>query len=79
MPFDIVLNTSASRSQDPAQDAFVAAFLDFVAGLDMQIPTLFLGDFNGTVCPDRYYSSGLAGVSSLLTRLLGPGGPLVDL
>ena len=65
----------APLRQDPSQDAFVATFLDFVSGLDMQIPTLFLGDFNGTVCPDRDYSSGLAGVSPLLTRLLDLVGP----
>ena len=61
---------------------FVAAFLDLVHTLDMQTPTLFLGDFNGTVCPSRDYlgaSSARRPTCPLLQQLLGPGAPLVDL
>ena len=54
------------------------ALMDVMAILDMQIPALFMGDFNGTVAPDRDYPSGEGSVCPLLTRLLGPGGPLRD-
>ena len=47
--------------------------------LDMQIPTLLCGDFNGTINPSRDYTSGDAPVCGLLSHLLGPGGPLLDL
>ena len=53
--------------------------MDMVAILDMQIPALFMGDFNGMVAPYRDYPSGEGSVCPLLTRLLGPGGPLLDL
>ena len=74
-----VFSVYSALRKDPTHDAFVSAFLDFVASLDMQLPSLFLGDFNGTVDPARDYSAGAAAVCPLLTRLLGPGGPLLDL
>lgn len=69
-----------SRALETERLQFAAAFLDFVHSLDMQVPTLLLGDFNGTTCPSRDYMSGGAGrlACPLLMRLLGPGGPLVD-
>ena len=45
----------------------------------MQIPTLLLGVFNGSVAPDRDLPGGRGLVCRLLSRLLGPGGPVVDL
>ena len=38
-----------------------------------------MGDFNGSVCPTRDYSKGDGFVCSMLARLLGPGGPFLDL
>ena len=69
-----------SRALQVERLQFAATFLDFVHSLDMQVPTLLLGDFNGTTCPSRDYMSGGAGrlACPLLMRLLGPGGPLVD-
>ena len=56
--------------RDPAHVPFTEAFLDMVALLDMQVPTLFMGDFNGTVAPDRDYPSGEGSVCPLL--IIGP-------
>ena len=36
---------------------FTTTFLEMVASLDMQIPTLLMGDFNGTVSPERDFST----------------------
>ena len=35
--------------------AFVVYMLELVRSLDMQVPTLLLGDFNGSVIPERDY------------------------
>lgn len=59
--------------------AFTSAFGDMVAVLDLQIPTLLLGDFNGSVSPQRDYGSGRGEVSPLLASLVGPAGPFLDL
>ena len=40
--------------------------MDMVAILDMQTPTLLMGDFNGTVSPERDYSVGEGPVCALL-------------
>ena len=69
----------APLPRDPGREAFNGTFLEFVAALDMQVPTLLLGDFNGTVAPDWDHRSGAGPVCPLLTRLLGPGGPFIDL
>ena len=59
-----------------------------LATLDMQLPTLLLGDFNGTVTPARdhhlsrqngHAPKGDGTVCPLLARLVGPGGPFSDL
>ena len=51
-----------------------------MCALDLQVPTLLLGDFNGSVDPTRDYSAGeQRTVCPVLSRLLGPGGPLIDL
>ena len=50
--------------------------MEMVATLDMQVPTIIMGDFNESVCPTRDYSKGDGFVCSMLARLLGPGGPL---
>ena len=60
--------------------AFSTDLLDLLFSLDLQVPTLLLGDFNGTVEPAADYSRGSdVPVCPLLARLLGPGAPLVDL
>lgn len=64
-------------------EEFHENFREFVASLDMSIPTLFCGDWNGTIEPDRDYSEQPADhrvrrCCPLLSYLLGPGGPLVD-
>ena len=69
----------APLQNDAQRTAFNSEFMALIASLDMQIPTIFMGDFNGTVQPNRDYSSGAGPVCPLLTRLLGPGGPLLDL
>ena len=70
-----------SRALQGERVQFAAAFLDFIHSLDMQVPTLLLGDFNGTVCPARDYlaaSGARRPACPLLMRLLGPGAPFVD-
>ena len=55
--------------------------LELLHGFDMQIPTLLLGDFNGSVLPERDYrstSGARRAVCPLLARLLGPGGAWLD-
>ena len=49
--------------------------------LDMQIPTLLLGDFNGALFPERDFlstSGSRRAVCPLLAHLLGPGGAWLD-
>ena len=43
------------RSQEAERACFDSALLDLVRCLDMQLPTLLLGDFNGSICPSRDY------------------------
>ena len=60
---------------------FTNALLEVTHTLDMQVPTLLLGDFNGSVCPERDFR-GASGRSRpacpLLAQLLGPGGAWID-
>ena len=69
-----------ARELEAERLQFMALFLDFIHSLDRQSPLLLLGDFNGTICPTRDYFAGGAGRTAcpLLMRLLGPGGPLID-
>ena len=69
----------APLRRDPCHAAFTAAFLDLLFELDLSVPTLFMGDFNGSVLPARDYSRGGGAVCPLLARLLGPSAPLLDL
>ena len=55
-----VFSVYALLQRDPVRDIFTRLFLDMVAALDMQIPTLMMGDFNGTISPDRDYHAGEA-------------------
>ena len=59
------------RTQEAERQRFDAALAAFTHALDLQRPTLLLGDFNGNIggrdpCP-------------LLVQLTGPGGAWVDL
>ena len=78
----LLVSVYAPQQGLPAEserENFAAAMLDLVHSLDMQVPTLLLGDWNGTVCPARdYMSGGRRSPCPLLARLLGPGAPLVD-
>jgi hypothetical protein len=70
----------APLERDPTLEAFSHEVAAWVATLDLQVPTLILGDFNGSVDPERDFSVGARRpVSPLLSRLLGPGGPFLDL
>ena len=74
-----MFSVHAPLQDDAQRSGFNSEFLEMIATIDMQVPTIFLGDFNGTVSPGRDYNSGAGVVCPLLSRLLGPGGPLLDL
>ena len=58
---------------------FVAAMLDVTHSLDMQVPTLLLGDFNGAVLPAHdCRGTHTRPPCPLLSQLLGPAGAWVD-
>ena len=57
----------APIQDDSERSAFNADFFEFVTSVDMQVPILFMGDFNGTVSPYRDYSNGVGPVCGLLT------------
>ena len=59
------------QSQEVERRRFNAAFATFTHELDLQQPTLLLGDFNGSL--------GSRDPCPLLAQLLGPGGAWVDL
>ena len=67
------------RQHSSARSQFAEALLAVTHSLDMQVPTLLLGDFNGSLIPDR----DCRGAHSrqpcpLLSHLLGPGGAWID-
>ena len=58
---------------------FVEAMLALVHSLDMQVPTLLMGDFNGALLPARdCHGSHSRPPCPLLQQLLGPGSAWVD-
>ena len=67
------------RRYTALREAFDRDLLDLIFSLDLAVPTLLLGDFNGSVEPAIDFSAGEGPVCPLLTRLLGPGAPLLDL
>ena len=80
LPFGLrIYSVYAPLPWDPGRVSFNNAFVDFMASLDMQIPTLLLGDFDGTMAPNRDHSSGARPGCALLSRLVGSGGPFTDL
>ena len=69
------------RSHAVRREKFVASMLQLCSELDMQVPTLILGDFNGSVDPEVDFlgeSSKRREACPLLQRLLGPGAAWVD-
>ena len=73
------------RTQEAKEERewFASMFVEMGATLDMQVPTILLGDWNGTADPLLDYESGelaerCSRVSPLLAQLLGPGGAWVD-
>jgi exonuclease III len=77
----LLLSVYAPLSQHGAhveRARFAQAMLEVSATLDMQQPTLLMGDFNGSVAPTRDYSAGRGVVCQLLSQLLGPGAPWID-
>ena len=66
------------RAQQAVRAQFVSLMLELCHTLDMQVPTLLLGDFNGSADPPRDFLSASRlkrAVCPLLTQLLGPGAP----
>lgn len=69
------------RAQALVREQFVSLVLEVTHGLDLQTPTLLLGDFNGSADPHLDFVSVSAQrrpVCPLLSSLLGPGGAWVD-
>lgn len=65
----------------PDRAPFDVALMEVVHCMDMQVPTVLAGDFNGALDPERDYlsqSGARRPVCPLLAQLLGPGGPWVD-
>lgn len=70
-----------TRLQQVERRKFTEALLEVTHTLDLQVPTLLMGDFNGSAVPSRDFlgaTSGRRAACPLLTTLLGPGGAWVD-
>ena len=69
------------HDQRSERASFDLAMMECLHTLDMQVPTLVMGDFNGSLMPAQDYHS-LTGARRaacpLLAHLLGPGAPWVD-
>eukprot|EP00667_Euglena_gracilis_P025253 EG_transcript_29541 len=75
----LLLSVYAPLSHQAERRPFDLEFAALVFALDMQVPTLLLGDFNGSVSPATdYLNSGRRPPCGLLADLLGPGRPWVD-
>ena len=69
------------REQGDVRACFDEALMEVMHALHMRLPTLLMGDFNGSVCPSRDFqgqSGARRPVCPLLAHLLGPGSPWVD-
>ena len=67
------------HAQQLQRSQFNSALLDLTCSLDLQQPTLLLGDFNGSILPDRDFPGGRRSPCPLLSQLLGPSGAWTDL
>ena len=77
----LLLSVYAPLPVQAERRPFDLEFATMVHALDMQIPTLLLGDFNGTLNPADDYASTSGSrrlPCALLAELLGPGRPWVD-
>ena len=72
----VVWSASECGEGDIEKTWFQELFIEAVSCLDLGIPTLFMGDWNGTVHPERDYAAERlpmkANCCPLLTWLLGP-------
>ena len=76
----LLLTVYAPQADDTeAKAEFTRCMLAVVHGLDMQLPTLLMGDFNASTHVERDFGIRRPKVCPLLTALLGPGRPFVDL
>ena len=69
------------RQQAVERRKYAEALAEVTHQLDMQEPVLLVGDFNGSICPERDFmgeSGARRGCCGLLGRLLGPGAAWVD-
>ena len=69
------------KQQAEERRKYVEAMADVTHQLDMQEPVLLVGDWNGSVCPERDFmgdSGARRAHCELLGRLLGPGAAWVD-
>ena len=69
------------HGQATLRERFVNAFQEFSHVLDMQVPTLLVGDFNGSLnpaCDFAHTSTQRRHPCPLLSHLLGPGGAWLD-
>ena len=70
-----------TRQHEAARRKFAEALLEVSHALDLQVPTLLVGDFNGSASPGRDFngeSSGRRDACPMLVQMLGPGGAWVD-
>ena len=70
-----------NRLQQAERRKFTEALLEVTHSLDLQVPTVLMGDFNGSALPVRDFhgvQSGRRAACPLLSHLLGPGGAWVD-
>ena len=78
----LLISLYAPLSTQPVERSrFDSAFLEFTHTLDLQTPTLLMGDFNGSICPPRDFrsvGSQRRPPCTLLSNLLGPGGAWTD-
>ena len=68
-----------NRASAEERQWFCETFGCWVTSIDMGIPTIFVGDWNGSAEPETDYEGRGQPCCPLLARLLGLGGPLVDL
>ena len=78
----LLMSVYAPLDRHSAERAsFDLAFQELSHSLDMQVPTLLLGDWNGSVLPSRDYRSRSGRQRTpcpLLAHLTGPGAPWTD-
>ena len=77
----LILSVYAPLPRSAERPTFDSVFMSMVHALDMQTPTILLGDFNGALNPASDYLSDSGSrrpPCPLLADLLGPGRPWID-